>query len=158
MKQLWELGYFLRSVRAKMRYGEYSRAPLRLLRFEWRGETAECDWMARASDEWDVDLPRKERERIVSLQALRDAIALRDILFSALSDVREAELRSFRQSAREPPELILFGTVMRESPTMEKVTSPVMRAKLCGFQFHLVEEVLRPLEIERENLRLMISA
>ena len=47
MKDLWEVGEFVRKIRARMRFGELSRAPLRLLRLELRGDTAQCDWLAR---------------------------------------------------------------------------------------------------------------
>ena len=38
MKQLLEVGSFLRSLRARMRFGELSRAPLRLLRLQLQAE------------------------------------------------------------------------------------------------------------------------
>ncbi|MGA8368476.1 MAG: hypothetical protein ACLQMT_13465 [Candidatus Acidiferrales bacterium] len=158
MKQLWELGYFLRSVRAKMRHGEFSRAPLRLLRLEWHGETAECDWVARPPDVWDATLPERVRDRAASSQALLDAMALREMLFGALPDVHCAELRAFRQSAREPPEPIIIGTVTREIPPMLRVTSPVMRAKLYGFHFLLDDGVLKPPQVGQSDLQLMMSA
>ncbi|MFZ3202009.1 MAG: hypothetical protein WA175_12765 [Candidatus Acidiferrales bacterium] len=158
MKQLWELGYFLRSVRAKMRHGKFSRAPLRLLRLEWHGETAECDWVARPPDAWDATLPERVRDRAASSQALLDAMALREMLFGALPDVHCAEFRAFRQSAREPPEPIIIGTVTREIPPMLRVTSPVMRAKLYGFHFLLDDGVLKPLEVGQSDLQLMMSA
>ncbi len=158
MRQLWEFGYFLRSARAKMRHGKYSRAPLRLLRFEWRKEKAECDWVARDPDAWDATLPERVRDRAASSQALLDAMALREMLFGALPDVHCAELRAFRQSAREPPELIIIGTVARETPPMLRVTSPVMRAKLFGFHFLLDDGVLKPLQVGQSDLQLMMSA
>ena len=111
---------FLRRLQTRMRFGELSRAPLQLLRLQvWR-ETAECDWMARSWDEWDATLPRTERDRRASFQALQDAIAMRDMLFAVLPDVQSAEMRSFRQTAREPPELIIFGTVTREAVPVQK--------------------------------------
>ncbi|MBZ5693927.1 MAG: hypothetical protein LAN36_01065 [Acidobacteriia bacterium] len=158
MKQLWEAGDFIRKLRRRMRFGKLSRAPLRLLRLEVRGEVAECEWLARPADIWAATLPRPVRERDASLQALQDAIALREMLFSALPDVETAELRVFRQSAREPPELIVIGTVTREAPAVARVTSPAMRAKLYGFQFRLDDGILGLLEVEDSGLQLMISA
>ncbi len=57
MKWLWEASEFVRKVRIRMRYGEMSRMPLRLFGLELRHETAVCEWMARAKDSWDSDLP-----------------------------------------------------------------------------------------------------
>lgn len=136
-----------------MRFGELSRAPLQLIRLQvWR-EAAECDWMARSADAWDTALPRGERERRASFQALQDAIAIREMLFGVLPDVQSAELRSFRQSTREPPDLIIFGVVAREGVPVERVTSPVMRAKLYGFRFFLDEGVLKRMEVGDGSLQ-----
>ncbi|HEX4002030.1 MAG TPA: hypothetical protein VHX36_05240 [Candidatus Acidoferrales bacterium] len=138
-----------------MRFGKLSRAPLQLLRLQvWR-ETAECDWMARSWDEWDAALPRGERDRLASFQALQDAIAIREMLFGVLPDVQAAELRAFRQSAREPPELIIFGNVSREAVPVEKITSPIMRAKLYGLRFFLDEGVLKRMEVGDGSLQLI---
>jgi hypothetical protein len=148
MIDLWRLGSFIRSVRSRMKYGDLSRSPLRLLRVQWTGESAECDWMARPPDTWDSSLPKVVRQQHASLQALKDAMALRGILFSALPDVHNAELRAFRQSAREPPHLIIIGTVTREAPAgnVRKVASIPMKAKLYGFKFWMDDGVLGPLE------------
>ena len=136
-----------------MRFGELSRAPLRLLRIQLWPRTAECDWMARSWDTWDEVLPRGERDRRASFQALQDALAIREMLFGVLPDVESAELRSFRQSAREPPDLIIVGTVHRETVPAEKVTSPVMQAKLYGFRFFLDDGVLKRMEVGDGNLQ-----
>src|SRR5713226_6278057 len=47
---LWEASDFVRKVRLRMRFGEMSRLPLRLLRLELGHETAVCEWVARAND------------------------------------------------------------------------------------------------------------
>jgi hypothetical protein len=157
VKGLLHVADFVRKLRAQMRFGELSRAPLRLLRLQLWPETAECDWMARSCDEWDAALPRRERERRASFQALQDALAIREMLFGVLPGVRSAELKSFRQSdrqsAREPPELVIFGTVTREAVPVEKVASPVMRAKLYGFRFFLDDGVLKRMEVGDGNLQ-----
>ena len=158
MKQLREFADFIRNVRVNMRFGELSRAPLRLLRLELRGENAELDWLARSPDTWAATLPRHVREREASLQALKDAMALRDMFFGVLSEAQTAGFRAFRQSAREPPHLIITATVTRESPAVARVASPVMRAKLYGFNFRLEDGVLAPLQTEESSLKLMISA
>jgi hypothetical protein len=149
MKPLWAVADFVRGMRRRMRFGEFSRAPLQLLRLELRGNTVECDWAARPADVWDAGLRRPIRDRNESLQALADAMSMRDLLFEALPEVESAVLRAFRQSAREPPELIIVGTVNREAPFVLRVGSIVMRAKLYGFCFCLEDVSLRPLELER---------
>jgi hypothetical protein len=76
---------------------------------------------------------------------LLDAITIRNLVFDALPKIDCAVLRAFRQSAREPPEMILLGSVSREMPDVRRVSSLVMRAKLFGFCFILEGGFLRPL-------------
>ena len=85
----------------------------------------------------------EERE---SLQALADAIAVRNLMFDAFPEIESAVLRGFRQPAREPPEMIVLGTVSREMPAVHRVSSLVMRAKLYGFCFCFEDGFLRPLQ------------
>jgi hypothetical protein len=82
-----------------------------------------------------------------SQQALVDAISIRDLLFDALPKIDCAVLRAFREPAREPPEMIILGTVSREMPAVHRVSSLVMRAKLYGFCFCFEDGLLRPLQI-----------
>src|SRR6202521_2255258 len=135
MRLLWGIADFVRAMHRQMRFGELSRAPLRLLRLEWRGEVAECEWMARHADEWDRGLPRPVSDANASEQALRDAIAIRELLFDALPGVDTAALRVFRQSAGGKQDLIITGTVTRGDEVPRKISSTAMRAKLLGFQF-----------------------
>jgi len=148
MKQIWEVGNFVRGLRSRMRFGELSRAPLTLLRLEVRGDKAECDWLTRPLDPWDASMPRIVQERHSSMQALHDAIGMREMLFLAISDANSAELRAYRQSAREPPHLVIRGSVTREPPAgnVKRVTSLVMRAKMYGFKFWMDNGILAPLE------------
>jgi hypothetical protein len=148
VKQLFEVANFVRRLRTQMRFGELSRSPLRLLRFALQEDSAECDWLARPADVWDETLPRQVRERNVSMQALQDAVAIRKMMFGLLPELKTAELRAFRQSAREPPRLVISGTVIRQEAEVAKVTSPVMRAKLYGFRFWLDDGVLVTLQPE----------
>lgn len=148
MKQLFEVANFVRRLRTQMRFGELSRSPLRLLRFTLEGDAAECDWLARPADAWDEVLPRQVGERHASMQALQDAVAIRKMIFGLLPEIRTVELRAFRQSAREPPRLVISGTVIRQEAEVAKVTSPVMRAKLYGFRFWLDDGVLVTLQPE----------
>jgi len=154
MKQLWEAGNFVRGLRSWMRFGKLSRAPLKLLRLELRGEKAECDWLTRLPDEWDSTLPRLIQDQQGSLQALRDAIGMREMLFRAISDVSSAELRAYRQSARQPPHLVISGMVTREPPAanVKRMASLVMKAKLYGFKFWMDNGVLAPLESVEHRL------
>ena len=153
MNPFWEVADFVRGLRREMRFGELSRAPVRLLRLELSGESLSCDWLARPADIWDESLDWRERERNVSEQALRDAIRVRDLIFDALPNVQEAMLRSLRSSgAREPPELIISGMAVREAPPIFRVSSLVMRAKLCGFQFEIEDGILQALVAKEEAL------
>jgi hypothetical protein len=147
MQPLWEVADFVRAMRREMRFGEISRAPLRLLRLELRNDTLECDWIARPPDVWDSSLRRPQRDRNESQQVLLDAIAVRNLVFDALPKIDCAVLRAFRQPAREPPEMILLGNVSREVPEIHRVSSLAMRAKLYGFCFVLEDGFLRPLQV-----------
>jgi len=155
MRQLWEVADFVRAMRREMRFGELSRAPLRLLRLELRNETVECDWIARPPDIWDSSLRRPVRDRNESHQALLDAITVRNLVFDALPKIDCAVLRAFRQPAREPPEMILLGTVSRETPEVHRVNSLAMRAKLYGFCFILEDGFLRPLQVGERSEELI---
>jgi len=146
MNPFWEVADFVRGLRREMRFGELSRAPLRLLRLELRGDSVACDWIGRPADVWDAGLQRDQRERNVSEQALRDAIRVRDLVFDSLPRMERAVLRAFRSSgAREPPELIISGVAMREAPPVFRVSSLVMRAKLHGFHFEIKDGILQAL-------------
>ena len=146
MNPFWEVADFIRGLRREMRFGELSRAPLRLLRLELSGDSVACDWIARPPDVWDASLGWRERERNESEQALRDAIRVRDLIFEALPQAESALLRAFRPSAaREPPELIIIGSSSREAPPVFRVPSLTMRAKLYGFQFELEDGILQAL-------------
>jgi hypothetical protein len=148
VKRLCEIGDFVRRMRIQARFGELSRAPLQLLRLELRADIAECDWVARPADQWDGELPSGLGERNASLQALQDAIAIRDLLFRVLPDLSNAVVRVYRRSPSGETELIITGTVSREQRPLLAVRSLAMRAKLFGFQFSLQEGVLEKLELE----------
>ena len=146
--QLYGIGYFIRTLAVQLRFGHFSRAPLKLLRLELRGDAAECDWVARSADPWDSDLPRPVGDRHASIQALEDAIAVRDLIFCALPGVNSASLRVYRGSASTAPELIIEGTVARGLSASRSVRSLAMRAKLCGLRFWLEDGILEALRAE----------
>src|ERR1700674_3688868 len=129
MKGIWAIADVLRAIRRRMRFGEFSRAPLRVLRLEVRGDTAECEWLARPPDVWDETLPRHVGDSNVSVQTLKDALTLRELLLGELPGIQRAAFRVFRQAARESPELIITGTVTREK-VRKGIRSLVMQAKL----------------------------
>ena len=141
MKQLWEAADFVRNLHRRLRFGDLSRAPLKLLRLEVRGEEAECEWMARPADPWDADLPPGVGERHASLQALEDCLAIRTLLFSAVPSISKAVFRVYR-AEMERAELIITGTVTREDQAATNVCSLAMRAHLCGLKFWLADGVL----------------
>ncbi len=143
MMSLEDAGKFLRETRRKMRVGEISREPLKLLRIEWRDDRVECDWLMRPSDRWDADLPSHLAKENQTLQSLRDAIALRKMIFHAFPSVMKAELRMYRADTDGQLELMMTGSVARSNEVFERVASVVMRAKLCGFQFNLASGVLK---------------
>jgi hypothetical protein len=142
MKQLWEVADFVRNLHRSLRFGELSRAPLKFLRLELRGDEAECEWIARPADPWDADLPPSVGDRNASLQALEDSLAVRDLLFSTMPCVSSAVFRVYRQVEGGHADLIITGTVTREDRAGANVCSLAMRAKLCGLRFWLADGVL----------------
>jgi hypothetical protein len=136
-KQLCRAGRFLQGLRIQMRYGELSRAPIRLLRLQMVDKVVECDWLARAPDPWDADLSRNVQERHASLQSLRDAIDVRAILFDVMPQIEMAYLRTYRESRDYEQELIIEGCAQRIDPAARNVHSLVMRAKILGFRFEI---------------------
>lgn len=148
MRPLWNFADFGRAVRRQLRFGNISRAPIRLLRLGWQANVVECDWMVRAADPWDADLPRHVSEENASAQALEDAIAIQELIFAELPEAEKANLRAFRQVAGERPELIIAGNVDRGEKIPRHIVSPAMRAKLLGFRFWFVDGSLAALESE----------
>ena len=137
MKELLHAADFLGRVRRRLRFGALSREPLLLLRFEWKGDSVECDWLMRPPDQWDKDLPAHLAKENQTLQALRDALSLREVIFESFPAVINAELRMFRADAEHRLELVMTGKVNRYNDAFERVASVAMRAKLCGFHFTL---------------------
>lgn len=148
MKPLYEFSDFVRRLRIQARFGRLSRAPLQLLRLELRGDVAECEWMARPPDYWDRDLPAHLREHNAASQALEDAIAVRDLLFSTLPRLSRAVFRVYRRAEDDVAELIITGTVTRDEEIPAGIASLAMRAKLSGFRFWLDNGQLRELQLE----------
>ena len=152
MQAIGNIADFFWKLRTRMRFGSLSRAPLELLRFELRAASAECEWIARASDPWDLDLVAEVGERNAALQALLDAIALRQILFSAIPEIREAKFRVYRKRNSDTRELIIIGLVSREDEAPPRISSLVMRAKLYGLHFSIQDGMLEPLQLQMQDL------
>jgi hypothetical protein len=150
MKALWEASEFVHKLRGRLRFGKLSRAPLKLLRFEVRGEVAKCEWMARPADAWDADFPRGFGERNASAQALEDSLAVREMLFAAMPGVSSAVFRVYRAveaaAAGAEADLIIVGTVERDEQVAGNVRSLAMRAQLFGFRFWMDNGVLGSLQ------------
>jgi hypothetical protein len=142
MRDILDTMEFFREVRKQLRFGEFSRLPLRLHRFEVMADSAECDWFMRPPDPWDVGLPARLREEHLTAQALRDALKIRELIFRAFPRVQSAELKMYRESEDNIPALMMTGTVLRENKVSARVASMVMRAKLYGFRFSLEDGVL----------------
>ncbi|HWE84357.1 MAG TPA: hypothetical protein VG267_05400 [Terracidiphilus sp.] len=139
MRELLHAADFLGRVRRKLRSGVLSREPLLLLRFEWKGDSVECDWMMRPPDSWDEDLPAHLAKENQTLQALRDALSLREVIFDSFPAAISANLRMFRADADHHLELMMTGSVSRTEEMFERVGSIAMRARLFGFHFTLTE-------------------
>jgi len=141
-RQISGVGLFLRDFGIQLRFGALSRAPLRLLRFQLNEDVAECDLIARDPDSWDADLSREIGKRHASLQALKDAIDIRSLLFLAIPNLVAVRLRVYRNSFGHPRELIIIGNVRRQDSAFRGTHSLAMRAKLVGLRFCLENDLL----------------
>lgn len=144
-KRLCDAGQFLRDLRVRIRFGELTRAPLRLLRFQVLEDLAECDWGAREPDPWDAELPRAIGQRHASLQALRDAIDVRNLLFNSIPELNTAVFRVYR-SHPIYDKLIITGKSERKDGNARSVHSLAMRAHLLGFRFLMQDGLLHELQ------------
>jgi hypothetical protein len=142
---LREVSLFLRSFRSRLRAGEHSRSPLRLIRFHLHDGTISCDWVARDPDPWDAMLPPSVGQRHASLQALKDAIDTRSLLFESVQEAECAQVCVYRRTAGDALEAIISGALRRDGGAFRHIHSTVMRAKLLGFRFNLEDEILSPL-------------
>ncbi|HTW78185.1 MAG TPA: hypothetical protein VME23_01450 [Terracidiphilus sp.] len=145
MRVLTEIANFLRGTRRQLRSGELSREPLQLLRVEWKGDLLECDWLMRPVDPWDKYLPPELAAENQTLQALRDALKLRAIIFRSFPAVGLAHLRMFRAGRNHQLELVMTGSVNRLDEEFHRVPSVMMRAKMCGFRFAVAEGAMHRL-------------
>ena len=137
---------FLGSACRRLRFGKLSREPLRLLRLEWKESTVECDWLMRPADSWDRFLGTDIADKHVSIQALRDALLLREMIFKAFPRTEHAELRMFRQNPDGGLEVMLTGSVSRSDQVLQRVPSVAMRARMAGFRFSMAQGVLESMQ------------
>jgi hypothetical protein len=141
MKWLYDISDFLRRVRREMRFGERSRAPLKLVRLAVTEDVAECEWIARPADVWDKDLPAKVRGENEIHQALVDALGIREALFNLVPQIRYARVKVYRYPGTSAAQVIITGDLSREDEPPPRLSSLVMRAKLCGLRFNLSDLV-----------------
>jgi len=133
LKRLLELGDFLRRIYLQRRFAELS--PLQLLHVEITGSLAACDWLMRSKCRWDEHEHLAERTRNASLEAIRDALAVRDLFFAALPEVNFVTLQVYRRNKEDALELVITGTVQKREGVNRLIRSVVMQAKLCGLKF-----------------------
>lgn len=143
--RILEVRRFLGDLRWQMRYGELSRAPLQLLRFEIAAETAECEWVARRPDLWDGDISRNQRAKHSSQQAIFDAMNVRRFLFAAFPELETVHINVFRVSDDCAPERIIAGIIHRSDQSARGIHSVVMRARVLGFRFKMTDNILEKL-------------
>jgi hypothetical protein len=149
-QQFCRVSRFVCEFKTQLRFGRLSRSPLQLERFLIKEEAAECDCIARNPDPWDLDLAREISRRHAALQALRDAIDLRALLFASLPELRRARVRFYRASHNQFRELIIVGNLRSRDSSHRSVHSVAMRAKLVGLRFDLDNGSLRRLPREEQ--------
>lgn len=149
-QQFCGVSRFLREFTSQLRFGRLSRSPLHLARLLIKEDRVECDWIARDQDPWDVDLSREIGRRHASLQALKDAIDIRSLIFASLPELSRARFRVYRSFNNQPRELIIVGNVRRDESAYRSVHSLAMRAKLVGLRFDMDDGFLRRLSREEQ--------
>ena len=149
-RQFCGVSHFVRDLGTQLRFGRLSRSPLHLERLLIKQGSAECDCIAREPDPWDVDLSREIGRRHAALQALRDAIDIRALLFASVPELNQAKLRFYRVSQHRSPELIIVGNLRSRESSHRSVHSLAMRAKLVGLRFDLENGFLRRLPKEEQ--------
>jgi hypothetical protein len=142
MEALAQVRKFFAGARKSLRQGELSREDLKLLRLEWKPDLVECDWLMRAPDQWDSALPISVSRENQTVQAFKDALTLRDLIFRWFPNVNHARLRMLGPDEDGALEVVMIGNVTRENEIYRRIPSLVMRAKLCGFDFSLTHGVL----------------
>ena len=148
---VYEVSRWIKRLRARMSVGTLSRAPLEILRIELlvSNKRISCDWLIRPLDEWDDFQPAATRAKLQSQQALRDALAMRKLLFRLFPEARTTEICAYRVGAGGEHELVLAGTVQRGDDVPRSVASLTMRAHLSGFRFVMVDGALCALPLDR---------
>jgi hypothetical protein len=146
MDVLHEFQRLLRVLGSRLRYGTLSRAPLRLVRLAFEEETVRCDWLLRPPDVLDHGLNPEWRDRRVAIEALHDALTMRELVFTTLPQARFGQLRAFSESSGAARTLMIAGSVSREAEPVHRSPSMAMRALSCGFRFRLTNGFLEPLE------------
>ena len=149
-QQFCRVSRFVRDFKTQLRFGRLSRSPLQLDRLLIKEEVAECDCIARHQDPWDVDLARDIGRKHAALQALRDAIDIRSLLFATLPSLSAARLRIYRVSPNNFRELVILGNLRSHDSSHRRVHSLAMRAKLVGLRFDLENGFLRRLPREEQ--------
>jgi hypothetical protein len=144
LQLLLELGDLWRKAYLQRRFGRL--LSLQILRVEVSDRSAECECLMRAECTWDRDRPPAERLRNASLQAIEDALALRNLIFFVLPKVKSATVRVYRRAPENQLEPVIIGTVHRNAKAGRRVRSIAMKAKLCGLRFQLSEEGLEVMQ------------
>jgi len=145
---LREVSLFLRLFGSRLRVGEHSRSPLRLISLHITEGTIWCDWVARDPDPWDSVLPEGIGRRHASLQALKDAIDARALIFGSVQEADCAQVRVYRRAGEKSLETIICGSLRRHEGEFRHIHSIAMRAKLLGFTFHMADDLLTPFRDE----------
>lgn len=143
---------FFHAMRSQMRFGEFSRLPIRLHRFQVVADWAECEWFMRPADAWDAHLPEWLQQEHRTEQALQDALKIRELIFRGFPEVQSASLRMYRKTEGTAPELMMIGDVERETGGIRRVASLLMQAQLYGFRFSLtggaLEQIGSPTKLD----------
>ena len=139
MKELLDAADFLSRARRRLRFRSLIAGTAHAVAVRVERRLVECDWLMRPADPWDKDLPAHLARENQTLQALRDALTLREVVFKSFPAVVNATLRMFRADSDHRLELVMTGNVNRSNEAFERVASVAMRARLCGFHFNLEE-------------------
>ena len=105
-------------------------------------------WRARNLHPWDFDLVGERKARKLVEQTFADTVAALERLFTLLPEIDVIDLMVLETDPRKNG-ILMSGSIARREFENWHPSSTVMRLKLLGLNYNLVNSLLQPLDISR---------